>query len=82
MTATAAIRRAIAARGLTQQDAAALLGISESYLSDVLNKRRGISGFVAVRLEAHFGISAQKLLVDQAIMEWEVAKHAYAKEQP
>lgn len=63
------IRHAMQVHGLNQKETAACLEISEQYLSDILRKRRGISAFVAVRLEDAFGIDAHRLMLDQALIE-------------
>ncbi len=80
-TPTDTLRRAIAERGLTQAQAATALGISASYLSVILSKRRGISAYVAVKAEMAWGVDGRRLLIDQALMEYEVAKYEYGKER-
>lgn len=80
MRPTAALTLAMQARGLSVAETAALLEISEAYLGCIMARQCNISGAVAVRMEAVFGISAQKTLVDQALTELERAKMEYAKE--
>lgn len=63
------LRRAIAAHQLSYAEAAAKLEISELYLSCILTKRCAISANVAVRAEMVLGLDAQKVLIDQALME-------------
>lgn len=79
MITTAHIRAAIDKRQATQKDIAAQLHISEQYLSDILSGRRGVSAFVAVRLERVLGISADKLMIDQVMAELRKAREAYQR---
>lgn len=80
MTTTSAIAHAMTARGLSTAEAAALLGISTEYLAAILDKKVRIKAYVAVRLEVHFDLSAQKILLDQAFVELYKARTAYARE--
>jgi plasmid maintenance system antidote protein VapI len=73
------VRSAIRASGLSQKEVAARLTISEQYLSDICNSRRAVSAFVAVRLQAVLGVDGRKLMLDQALVDWERAKIAYFK---
>lgn len=56
------------------------LGISETYLEAMLTRKLAVTGFVAVRLERHYGIDSRKLLIDQALVEYECARMEYARE--
>lgn len=71
------IKRAIGHKVGTQKEAAAQLCISESYLSDIINGRRSVSAFVAVRLQRQFGMNAQMLLFQQATAELAAAWAEY-----
>src|SRR5688572_16194907 len=59
------IRQAIEQKNMTQKEAAAILGISQTYLSDLITGKRSVSAFVAVRLQRHFRINAQILMFQQ-----------------
>lgn len=74
------IRKAIAAQQTTQKEIAMRLGISEQYLSDIVNGKRGVSAFVAVRMERVLKLDAHKLLIDQALDELRQAREAYKPE--
>jgi plasmid maintenance system antidote protein VapI len=63
------VRAAIERKGLTQKQAAAVLMISQTYLNDILTGKRAVSGYIAVRLQKHFGVNAQILLFQQATAE-------------
>lgn len=72
------IKLAIERKGMTQKEAAAILEISQSHLSDICTSKRSVSAYVAVRLQKHFGVNAQVLLFQQATAEivaaWEQMK--------
>ena len=57
-----AIRERISDKGLNQKQAAKLLGISESRVSDILNGRRKINLNIAKRLRDNFGVSIDFIL--------------------
>lgn len=48
-----------------QKDLAQRLGISETYLSDILMRKRAISVYVAMQLERVLGLDARELLIAQ-----------------
>lgn len=73
------IRKAIEQKGVNQKEAAALLEISEQYLSDIVNGRRLVSPFVAVRLQHHFRLSAQILMDLQTARDLTVAWEEFKK---
>lgn len=52
------IREELAARGWQQQELARRVSYSQSYLSDVITGRRGMSAHLALALEAVLGTSA------------------------
>lgn len=54
----------------TGKKAAAKLGITPSYLSDVLNGRRSISFNLAVAIQQKLGLDGLELLKAQVIEEW------------
>lgn len=78
MTIPVRIRAAIAKRQWTQKETAHRLNISEQYLSDILSSRRGLSAFVAVRLERVLGFDAGELLYIQTSDELEKARKEYS----
>lgn len=55
---TDTIRSKMEEKGVNQRQAAKLLGISESRVSDLLNGRRKLNLNIAKRLRDHFGIPA------------------------
>ena len=55
---TNAIRSKMEEKGVNQKQAASLLGISESRVSDLLNGRRKLNLNIAKRLRDNFGIPA------------------------
>ena len=59
------LEREMVARRLKKQDLAALLGIANSRLSEVLNGKRAINLDLAERLHQKLGISAE-LILEQA----------------
>jgi len=59
------LRQCIEPLGLTIRDAAAALGVTRTTLSELENKKRGISPEMAVRLSKVFGGSAESWLVQQ-----------------
>ncbi len=68
MTIPDVIRAAMKPRMIDQKYLAREMGISESYLSDILTIRRSISVYVALQLERVFGmetIDAEQLLIQQ-----------------
>jgi addiction module HigA family antidote len=71
------IRTAIERKDINQKEAAKLLEISEQYLSDLVNGKRSVSAFVAVRLQRQLGMNAQILLFQQATAELQKAWEEY-----
>lgn len=69
MTIAQQIRNEAEAANLTQTQLADKLGISPQYVSDIVRGRRGVSAFVAVRLERVLGIKAAYVLCEQALEE-------------
>ncbi len=63
MTVGEVIKRELELRGMSQLAAAATMGISEQYLSDIIAGRRNISPQVALKLERVFGTSALQWMV-------------------
>lgn len=74
------IRTAINQKGINQKEAARLLEISEQYLSDLINGKRSVSAYVAVRLQRQLRMNAQLLLLQQANAELQVAWEEYDKD--
>lgn len=60
------MRQCIESAGLTITQAAEVLGVTRTTLSELVNEKRGISAEMAVRLSKVFGGSAQSWLVQQA----------------
>jgi len=60
------LRQCIEPLGLTITDAAEVLGVTRTTLSELVNGKRGISPEMAVRLSKVFGGSAESWLVQQA----------------
>jgi plasmid maintenance system antidote protein VapI len=71
------IRYQLKFRGWTQAEAAKRIGVSPSYLSDILAGRRALTPRVAVRLEMVTSLIAWRLLFEQ--MQGDMAA-AYAAE--
>lgn len=71
------IRSAIEQRQMTQKATAMRLGISETYLSDILNGKRAVSAYVAVRLERVLGLDASTLYYRQAMSELQEARRNF-----
>lgn len=65
-----AIRLSLDDRGLTYRDAAEKLGISLTYLSDIINGKARISVGFAKRWERAFGLDGKALLMDQVSQDW------------
>ena len=59
---TDTIREKMEEKGVDQKQAAKLLGISESRVSDLLNGKRKLNLNIAKRLRDNFGISADLIL--------------------
>lgn len=60
-----------------QCHAAALMGISQAYMSDIINGKRGISAETALRISRVFGPDlGEALFRQQAEMELEAAKRS------
>lgn len=59
---TETIREKMEEKGVNQKQAAKLLGISESRVSDLLNGRRKLNLNIAKRLRDNFGIPADLIL--------------------
>lgn len=53
------LKRELAARNLSANRLAILLGVPSGRITDILNGRRSISADTALRLGRYFGISAQ-----------------------
>jgi addiction module HigA family antidote len=60
------LRQCIEPLGLTITDAADAFGVTRTTLSELVNRKRGISPEMAVRLSKVFGGSAKSWLVQQA----------------
>lgn len=60
------LRQCIEPLAVSITDAAAALGVTRTTLSELVNRKRGISPEMAVRLEKVFGGSAESWLVQQA----------------
>jgi addiction module HigA family antidote len=71
------IKEALRERGMTQLAAAERMGISPSYLSDVVRGHRSISALYALRLETLTGISADFWAGLQAQYDVAVARREY-----
>lgn len=56
------LNKLIKEKGYTQQDLAQKLGISDSLLGSILNKKRNVSAEVAVKLAVMLGITTDELL--------------------
>lgn len=65
------IRAAMTKQHMTQAELAKRLGISASYLSDILKERRALTARVALNIEMVLGLDAAKLLYVQAAKELE-----------
>jgi addiction module HigA family antidote len=63
---TVVLQECIEPSGLSITNAAAALGVTRTTLSELVNKKRGISPEMAVRLSKVFGGSAESWLVQQA----------------
>jgi antitoxin HigA-1 len=63
------LRDCIEPLGLSITDAAAALGVSRNFLSELVNARRGISPEMAVRLSRAFGGSAESWLTQQSLYD-------------
>lgn len=63
------IRHQIERRG-GQKALAAALGVSASYLSDVMNGKRDVSPALAMKLETACGINGLRLLTQQVEHQW------------
>lgn len=61
------VRMAITRSGMTDEEAAARLRISDKYLRDICTGRVAVSAYVAVRLQRCFGMNAQLLLMQQVM---------------
>lgn len=61
--------------GLSVTDAAKLLKIGRTHLSNLINGKYSITPEMAIRLEKVFGISAKKLLKLQMDFDFENAKN-------
>ena len=59
---------------ISQKAFALRIGISPTYLSDILNGKRGISAEMALKFEAALGISAEFWLRKQARWDLQCAK--------
>jgi addiction module HigA family antidote len=53
------LREELEHRGMTQTAFAGYLGIKDSYLSDIINGKRGVGVAMALRLERALGSSAE-----------------------
>ena len=51
--------------GLTSGEAAEKMGVSRSYLSEVLNGRKMVGPGLALQLETQFGLDAMEILAKQ-----------------
>ncbi len=60
------LRQCIEPLNLSITEAAAALGVTRTTLSELVNKKRGISAEMAVRLSKVFGGSAESWLIQQA----------------
>lgn len=65
MTVAETIKAAMKVRMLRQIDLSWQLGISQTYLSDILTGRRAISVYVAIGLERVLGLDAREILIAQ-----------------
>lgn len=65
-----------AMNSMQQSELAYQLGISQTYLSDILQGRRSISVFVALQLERVLKLDARELLIAQVDEELKKAKGA------
>lgn len=63
------IAQALLALDRSQVEAARMAGISAKHLNQVISGRAGISADVAVRLEPAVGVSAEVLLIAQALCQ-------------
>lgn len=63
----------------TQADLARQLGVADSYLSDVIRGRRGVSAQLALKLEPCFYIEAEFWLQLQMRHDLLIARHEQAK---
>ena len=63
------LRQCIQPLGLSITEAAAVLGVTRTTLSELVNGKRGISPEMAVRLSKVFGGSAESWLTQQALYE-------------
>ena len=66
---TVVLEECIEPLGLTITEAAAALRVTRNTLSELVNRKRGISPEMAVRLSQVFGGSAESWLVQQAQYE-------------
>src|SRR5262245_27554378 len=66
---TVVMQECIEPLGLTITEAAVALGVTRNTLSELVNRRRGISPEMAVRLSRVFGGSAESWLLQQAQYE-------------
>ena len=65
----------------SQKAAAEAWGLSQGYVSDMANGRRGVSVNAAVAIETATGISARDLLYEQTKAELEKARKRVASER-
>lgn len=52
--------------GVNSGEAAVKMGVSKSYLSEVLNGKKLVGPLLALKIEQMFGLSALGILTDQA----------------
>lgn len=64
--------------GISQTEAARALGISDVRLNEIVNRRRGVTPDTALRLERHFGPSAQLWLGLQS--DWDLYQALHSPE--
>lgn len=64
----------IEANGLTVSAAAGQLGVTRQALSNLLNKKAGVSPDMAIRFEKMFGLSADTLILMQANYDIRMAR--------
>jgi addiction module HigA family antidote len=72
--AGAIIRDAAKACGLTQFDLAAMLGMGQSQISEIMVGKRPLSAAIALRFEDALAVSADVLMHHQAMAELEAAR--------
>jgi antitoxin HigA-1 len=76
-----ALGEIMALRGITQREAAKAIGITQPALNNILKGHIRISPKLAVKIEAHIGLSAESLLFQQVSLDLAAARALARTEQ-